>query len=195
MEYELIGLILASTSTFLSLLMSVLKEHILLDPAKFVSHIKASSEKSAKGEVPDEPHVMKRLRQAKDAYEREKRNERFSNVANFLLVFGQYVVGVLLTSSFLSETLSLQSLGILGLVVLVSTTLHQKYRPDLSARMARAKACWLLAAIHKAEDSLVFIQQGLPDAPKEENIIKMLSRHLVKVEDEEEWMPENSEDK
>jgi hypothetical protein len=194
MDFELVGLAVAAVSTLMSLLASVFKDVILQDSNKLVSSILKTLGKATTKEPPDESHVMKRLSQTRDAYKREKRNARISGWASGLLVFGQYVVGVVLTSSFISETFSPQLIGLLGLVVLISTTLHQRYRPDLSARIAKAKACWLLTAVHKAEDSLEFIKQGLPNAPKEENIIKMLSRHLDRIEDDEQWTPEDNEE-
>lgn len=129
-----------------------------------------------------ERHLKNRLHEMKAAiqkYEREAWVTRWSN--NFLIA-GQYVVGGTLASSFIQESMSSQTVGILGLIVLVATIFHQRYRPDVKSRVAKAKVSLLRSSLRRIEDELV-----ITDSPNKTKIINRVTRVLNKVDEDEEW--------
>ncbi|MFL6527935.1 MAG: hypothetical protein ACJ8IQ_07555 [Chthoniobacterales bacterium] len=75
-----------------------------------------------------------RLQDARDALERQQRLASANRWTSRLLTFGQYIIGGLLASSFVQQALSREFVGVLGLLVLVSSLLYQHFRPDIALR-------------------------------------------------------------
>jgi hypothetical protein len=112
---------------------------------------------------------------------------RITSLSNNLLVAGQYVVGGTLATSFLQESLSSTTVGVLGLVVLVATIVHQRYRPDLRARVAKSKLALLRATVRKSQDNIVRLDQ-----PEYIKLIGELTKALNQIENEEKWQIEEA---
>jgi len=200
MGIEITGLALSVIATLISLLTSLLKDSFLVDVfERVIGTVLPTSKtillgsKSTTGESVPPTHVSLRLQDTKRVYSRQKLDERLSKFISGLLVFGQYVVGGVLATSFIRETLNPQVTGFLGLTVLAATLVHQRYRPNVNARLAQEKASFLYETILKAEDGLEFIRRGSPNAPTEESIIKMLSKSLDKVHDPKRWATKEDE--
>ena len=83
--------------------------------------------------------------------EQEKIAQR-NKLSGGLLTIGQYIVGALLATSFIQEYMSNVMVGILGLVVLFSSTIHQKFRPDLKAAAAKSRALKLRQLVRRSQD-------------------------------------------
>jgi hypothetical protein len=72
--------------------------------------------------------------------------------------------------------------GMLGLIVLVATIVHQRYRPDLKSRTARAKVSLLRSSMRKIEDELV-----MEDSPNRTEYVNRVTKVLNKVDEEDQW--------
>lgn len=198
MGIELTGLVVSLIAALASAVTSIAKESSWVDA--IAQAIVKLGQRTIVGIPENEPssptvslHLSTRLEEVKRVYRREKRNEGLSNFANGLLVLGQYVVGAVLATTFIRENLDALITGLLGLSVVITTTLHQKFRPDLSAKISASKASFLYSTIIKVEDGIEKIRKAHPNAPAEEDIINMLSRTLIKWHDNKEWIPMETE--
>jgi hypothetical protein len=137
--------------------------------------------------APREPDVevglRTRLEDVRDAFRKQKALAAANRVSNGLLVIGQFIIGGLLTSSFLQEQLSQRLVGGLGLLVLLSSLLRQHFRPDVQAAGCLQRAARLKSLLRQAEDQMFSRLEGVPDAPSVTEIRKLLSDGLTAVED------------
>ena len=90
---------------------------------------------------------------------------KWNRRAGALLTFGQYVVGGALASSFIQQSLSPNIVGSLGLLVLISSLIHQRVRPDLLENGASQKANILRNLIRTVEDDVFALENNYPEAP------------------------------
>lgn len=103
--------------------------------------------------------------------------------AHALLTFSQYVVGGVLATSFVQSSLSNDTVGLLGIIVLTSKLIHQQYRPDSSYERARHRATLLRQLIRDAEDHLYGRKENVREKPAIYSIRRMISERLAKIED------------
>jgi len=71
-----------------------------------------------------------------------------------LLSFTQYVIGVVVASSYFQGSSSKELIGFLGLSVVVATAIQQRYRPELRSRKAERAVATIRALKRDAEDRL-----------------------------------------
>ena len=131
------------------------------------------------------PVTDSRLPEVRNALSRQESIAKWNGRANTSLTFGQYVVGGVLASSFVQESLTPQVVGFLGVLVLVSSLVHQRYRPDLQASGARQRVMKLRALIREIEDDLFALRDGYEDAPSVYEIRQKASAGLSDVEESE----------
>jgi len=124
-----------------------------------------------------------RLIEARELLQRQESSAKWNNRAAGSLVFGQYVVGGVLATSFVQQSLSTQAVGLLGVLVLISSLIHQTYRPDIQTRGARERAMRLRRLIRQAEDSLFAIRSATEHAPTMHDVRKLVSRGLSEIEE------------
>ena len=75
--------------------------------------------------------------------------------SNLLLTFGQYVVGGVLATSLVYESLPREIIGSLGVLVMIASFIRNKERPDIKIHMIKEKSVIRLRrAIREAEDNL-----------------------------------------
>ena len=136
-----------------------------------------------------------RLDEARASLYRQESIAKWSCRAAASLTFSQYVVGGILTSSFVQDALSSKITGFLGLLVLASSLVHHHYRPDIYSREARQRATRLRMLIRTAEDLQYAIEHGKQGTPSRYSIRKMVSDGLAEVEADElrDAEPENAE--
>lgn len=132
-------------------------------------------------------HLSRRLNEARDSLVQLRWQVRLNGLVNGFLVFGQYVIGGILTTSFVQETLDKQAVGALGVLVLLATLLHQSYRPDIKARAAGAKSRYLRWLMRKAENDRIRF-----GSEKSLDIAEAVTQGLNKVDLEEEWEVEDT---
>jgi hypothetical protein len=126
-----------------------------------------------------------RLDDARDALRRQEFAARWSKWTLNLLTFGQYIVGGVLASSFVQSSLSKDVVGLLGVLVLVSSLIHQRFRPDLQYRSAKERAVFLRLLIRRAEDDVYAIQSRQTGAKTVQEIRQTISEGLAKLETSE----------
>jgi len=102
-------------------------------------------------------HVVIRLDDAKTARTEEESTAKVSRILSGSLTFAQVVIGGVLASSFVQESLSRNTVGIFGVLVLIASLVKQQYRPEVDAEQAREKASKLQALIRLSEDQLATI--------------------------------------
>ena len=129
-----------------------------------------------------DPEQEARLNEARRYLQRQEAISRWNSRAATSLTFSQYVVGGILATSFVQESLPREVVGFLGLLVLIASLIHHRYRPDIYARCARQRAMQLRALIRKAEDALYTLRSGKPDPPSLLKIRKMVSQELAEIE-------------
>jgi hypothetical protein len=95
-----------------------------------------------------------RLSEARDALRRQEISITWNRRTMNALTFSQYIIGGVLASSFVQTQLTKETVGFLGVLVLVSSLIHQRYRPDIKYRNGKQRAAQLRAAIRKAEDAV-----------------------------------------
>ncbi len=123
-----------------------------------------------------------RLEEARHVLRRQETSARWNKWSMHSLVFGQYVVGGVLATSFIQAALSKETVGVLGVLVLVSSLIHQRFRPDLQYRNASERAALLRALIRKAEDEIYAILSSQPEAKTAYSVRQMVSDGLSKIE-------------
>ena len=80
---------------------------------------------------------------------------------------------------------SIQAIGLLGVLVLISSLIHQTYRPDIQTRGARERAMRLRRLIRQAEDGLFAIRSETVNTPSIHDVRKMVSLGLSEIEEME----------
>jgi hypothetical protein len=106
----------------------------------------------------------------------QKRAALFFTWISRLLTFIQFIVGALLTTSFVQDTLSKQNIGVFGLIVLISSLLRQYYRPEVQASGARERVFLINNLTRTIEDEVELGKKELPD------LIEMLSDGIRRIE-------------
>jgi hypothetical protein len=102
---------------------------------------------------------------------------RWGGVANNLLLIGQVVIGGTLASSFLQEHVEKNIAGGLGVLVLVSSLIHQQFRPDLLRRGARRRAARLDQLLRDVQDAVFAFGERTPQVAE----IAVIRRHVSEV--------------
>lgn len=101
--------------------------------------------------------ALTRIEEAKHAFRKQISSEKWSRISGNSLTVGQYVIGGLLASSFVQESLSSKVVGFLGILVLLASLIKQHFHPELSAEKAQKKAAQLKALIRTSEDQLTIL--------------------------------------
>jgi len=123
-------------------------------------------------------HAERRLGEAKLEVERQDGIAWRNQLASSLLTFGQYIIGGALASSFIQDSLSKPIIGTLGVLVLLSSLIHQRYRPDIKVRGAKERIYKLRSLIRETEDALVAFHAHPANAVPLEVIIRSLTSGL-----------------
>jgi len=128
-----------------------------------------------------------RLQDARWAKSRQERIAIWNKRANAFLTLAQYVVGGVLATSFVQQSLSKEAVGLLGVIVLVSKLIHQHYRPDLVFAGASQRAVFLSHTIRSVEDDLFALSNGmvLPETKSIDIIRRRVSKALSQIEQAE----------
>jgi hypothetical protein len=133
----------------------------------------------------EETGLQARLRETRIALRRQRRLATAYRLAGSLLTFSQVVIGGILTSSFVQQSLSKDLVGILGLIVLAASLVRQYSRPEVLFLGARQRAAQLKALIRDAEDQISFSEEGVQGALPQYKIQKMLTEGLKLVDEAE----------
>ena len=143
-------------------------------------------------------HIEKRLKELKTYLEAQESIEKTNRWSGGFLTVGQYIVGGVLATSFIQETLSGQIIGFLGVLVLVSQIVHQRFRPDLRAASARSRVVRLKRMLRSAHDQIDRVRiEHFEESPErliaENKIASLISAQISEVEETEQQELNNSE--
>jgi hypothetical protein len=133
-------------------------------------------------EDPEERLIKQRLAEARTAVKAQDATAARNRIASTLLTFGQTVIGGVLATSFVQESLSRAIVGTLGVLVLLSSLIHQRYRPDLKTDDARERSYRLRVLIRAVENDLAAVEAHRAAAPSLEKILKKLTAGINEVE-------------
>ena len=188
MDATVIAVLISALAALVAAIMSKVTSRLRLKHLVVIS----TEDKSA----PDQEDDI-RLDEARASLYRQESIAKWSCRAAASLIFSQYVVGGILASSFVQDSLSNKITGFLGILVLASSLVHHHYRPDIYSREARQRAARLRTLIRTAEDLLYAIRQGKQGAPSLYTIRKRVSEGLAEIEADElkDIDPDNAEPK
>jgi len=125
--------------------------------------------------------ALNRLEEVQQEYSRQRASVKTYKWMNGFLTIGQYIIGGLLASSFIQQSLSPHMVGFLGLLVLLSSLIYQHFRPDLKLRGAVERSAILHSAILDAEDDLYEMKINSPKAISIEDFRRTMSAVLSVV--------------
>lgn len=122
-----------------------------------------------------------RLFDARQAMEEQVRALKWNRRTENYLKFGHYIIGGVLATSFVQSSLSTTSAGFLGVLVLMSSLIHQHYRPDVKANNALDRSLRLKQLIREGED-LVFDMKRKNDDQSITKVRQLISKKLADIE-------------
>ena len=131
------------------------------------------------------PEKDSRVLEAKEELKRQESISRWQGRAATSLTFSQYIIGGVLATSFIQENLNQDMVGLLGLLVLVSSLIHQHFRPDLQSRFAKERIVTLRNLVRQSEDGLFAIKMGKSEEEEIHNIRDYVTRTLREIETSE----------
>jgi hypothetical protein len=126
-------------------------------------------------------HLLNRLGNAINEQKKYERTAKLFKLMNGSLLFGQYIVGAALGTSFLKLSFSSQLVGFLGTFVVVSAAARQKYRPESVASDAETRSALLAGVINDVQDNLVKIGCAGVDAPDTADRLNAITHDLSTV--------------
>jgi hypothetical protein len=139
--------------------------------------------------------AVKRLDEAKEAMEDQTGSAKTSKISDTLLTVGQYVIGGVLASSFVQESLSPKSVGLLGVLVLVASLVKQQFHPELKAEEARKRASKLQALIRTSEDQLTILDAKIASGQDQSDamiaLLTQITQRLTAIENPEALEPKS----
>lgn len=130
----------------------------------------------------DESILDRRFREVAIQIKRQTNLIHLNWWASTVLRFGQYVIGGILATAFVRDTLTPNTVGLLGVLVLMASLIHQHFRPDVTLQECRGRLYRLRRVARRAEDEWARTQKHLSNAKTEEEIATMLSRGLNEVD-------------
>jgi hypothetical protein len=126
-------------------------------------------------------HATQRLEEARVLWKSQKRSASWASFINGMLIAAQYLVGATLASSFIQKTLSPNLTGTLGVLVVVASTIQQRYTPEVTAATAKIRAARLRRIIVLSENDLVEASEN-GNGEDYQRISNMLSAAIVAIE-------------
>jgi hypothetical protein len=175
------GAIIAAASSVTAVLINKLATAARKDPDVIAAA--NSAQESSSGD-PLQP-ALDRLSDARVALERQSTVAKINRWTSGTLTFGQYVIGGVLASSFVQQSLSREIVGTLGVLVLVSSLVYQHFRPDIQLRGSLGRAHRLRALIRRAEDDLYAMRSQASNAPSVDDFRRSISDALSEIESSE----------
>ena len=133
----------------------------------------------------DDPNKESRLNEVRDELERQDNIAKWNSRADGLLIFGQYIIGGVLASSFVQQSLSGSTIGFLGILVLFSSLVRQRFRSDIRAQNGRRRIRQLRQLIRETEDDLYALKTNQECAISMYEIRTKVTARLSGIENEE----------
>jgi hypothetical protein len=102
--------------------------------------------------------VRIRLEEVIEERERQESTVRWSQIASRTLTFGQYIIGAMLTTSLVQNSLSKTWISIFGLLVILCSATKQHFHVDENAQASDARAKRLRALVRYAQDQIAILE-------------------------------------
>lgn len=182
------ALILSAVATVLGAVTSASKAFIQDATFEFIRATVGRTKPSLQlQEGESTPDLVKsaRLDDLINIQKRFKSSARISGFSYNSLIFGQYIIGALLASSFIQQTFSPNLIGVLGVLVLLSSAIQQRFRPDVIAAHAKMQTVKANRLIRRIEDELFLVTNNAGNAQSIFAIREAASRGLSELEDAE----------
>jgi len=133
--------------------------------------------------------AITRLDEAKQAMTSGRSSERIARISSNLLTVGQYIIGGVLASSFVQESLSPKAVGLLGVLVLIASLVKQQFHPELNAEKAGRKISQLKALIRISEDQLTILDAKIASGQDHSDamiaLLTQITQRLNEIENPE----------
>jgi len=126
--------------------------------------------------------ITERFHDVQTALLRQQSLARANRWMSGLLTVGQYIIGGLLASSFVQQSLSRELVGGMGLLVLLSSLIYQHFRPDIQLRGAMGRGLRLRALLRQVEDDIYTFQTGEPSPQSVAEFRRRVSSALSEIE-------------
>jgi hypothetical protein len=131
-------------------------------------------------------HLQRRIAEATIQQKRNQITGRILMFSSTVLTATQIVIGTVMTTELIKNLLSPTLVGIMGIAVIVSSSINQKFSPGVGAQIAFQKADLFKALIRDAENKVVILlTETNPDQddPKPVNeLTTKLSAEVRKIE-------------
>ncbi len=138
--------------------------------------------------------VAARLKEASTAMEDQLSRKKRSKFASNALTVGQYILGGLLASSFVQQSMNPTWVGAMGVLVLVASLIKQNFHAEIDANDAQRKAAQLLSLIRISEDDLTIldekINRGEDHSDEMIQLMKSITKHFTEIENAEAVSPQ-----
>ena len=129
---------------------------------------------TARERVNEKLNVLETSRQIQ--VNRGKRASRASNI----LIFGQYVLGGILTASaFITQHVDPTAVGCMGIVVIAATAARKHYQPEVDAEEAERKAVRYRDVIEETRDDLLEIDEDTESGQDRTKEVRALNRRVT----------------
>jgi hypothetical protein len=110
-------------------------------------------------------------------------------VSSNSLIVAQYIIGGVLATSFVQESLKPKWIGAMGVVVLIASLFRQQFHPEINAQEARAKASRLKALVRASEDQLAILDAKIASGQDHSDamiaLLTQIRERLTEIEDPE----------
>jgi hypothetical protein len=133
--------------------------------------------------------AVKRLEDASEAMDSQRTASTIARWSSHSLTVAQYVIGGVLASSFIQESLSPKLVGGMGVLVLIASLFKQQFHPEINAEFARKKASQLQGFIRMSEDQLTIldakIAAGQDHTDAMIGLLTQITKRLTEIENPE----------
>jgi hypothetical protein len=102
--------------------------------------------------------VRVRLEDIIEERERQESTSKWLGITSTVLTFGQYIIGAILTSSFIQHSLSAGGISGLGLMVIICSATKQHFHIDANAQTAKTAAKRLRSLVRYAQDQIAILE-------------------------------------
>jgi hypothetical protein len=102
--------------------------------------------------------VRIRLEDIIEERERQQSTSKWLGITSTFLMFGQYIIGAILTSSFIQHSLSAGWISGLGLMVIICSATKQHFHIDANAQTAEASAKRLRNLVRYSQDQIAILE-------------------------------------
>jgi hypothetical protein len=133
--------------------------------------------------------VVVRIAEATTSRTQQLSTQKWSKISANLLTIAQYIIGGVLASSFVQESLTPKWVGGLGVLVLIASLFKQQFHPEVNAEDARKKASKLQGLVRSSEDQLAILDAktaaGQDHSDAMITLLTQITQRLTEIENPE----------